>query len=782
MTRYALILLTATALVCACLTLPTAARAADAASVDAALKDVAAYEFGKSRETLSVISDAVRDSQSAPEARKELVRKLLGILKGEATLDGKQFVCRQLSIAGGEECVPVLAGMLKAKETSDMARYALERIPGKAADKVLLEALDGASGVVKVGIVNSLGARQCAAAAGALGKLAKDTDKMVAEAAIAALGHIGDAEAVKALEQAKDANKELHNAWADAYLLCADKLAAKEPQKAVKMYEQLAGPSEPDNVKVAAFRGRVLAMGPAAVPAVAEALAGDNAGLRNVAVQLVRTLCAGDAGATQAFVAGLPKLQPAAQALLIVALADRGDKAALPPIAEASKSADEGVRIAAIAAMGKLGGAECAMPLATVAAAAKGAEHDAARASLAALRGQNVDETMIGEMKKAEPAVKAELARALTARNAVSAVPALIEATRDANEQVRAEAYIALGVLAGEKDLPAMVDNLVTEAAENPRKEAVNAVVAAAKRIPDENKRAATVLAKLPGVKDVPAQCALYTVLGQVGDVNGLKPLVEAAKGGKGDVKDAAVRALSGWPMVAGIDDLLALATASKDDTHRVLLMRGLLRLLELPSDRTIDATLPYYEKALKIAKKSDEKKMVIGGLANVKSPSALGLVEPYLDAEEVKKEAALAASKIKASGYKVTASANEGDAREAVDGKMDSRWSSDAPQKPDMSFTIDMGAQYEVSKITLDTTPSANDFPRGYKVFLTNDQKDWGAPVAEGKGSGPVTEIALTPKTAQYIKIVQTGSDEKAPWSIHELKIESKRVAKGKK
>ena len=786
MKRHALVLMAVAALVCAGLSHPTASWAADAASLDVALKDVAAYEFGKSRESLTVVSDAVRDSQGNAEARKKLVGELLAILKGKATLDGKQFACRQLSLIGNDECVSVLSGMLTAKETSDMARYALERIPGKAADKALMDALGRASGLVKVGIINSLGARQCAAAVGDLGKVAKDSDKMVAEAAIAALGRIADPAAAKALDATKGANKELHNAWADAYLLCADKLAQKDPEKAVKMYEPLAGTGEPDNIRVAAFRGRALAMGAAAAPAVVEALESDNAKLQGVAAQLVRTLGvkegAADKAATFAFAVVLPKLKPAAQALLITALADRNDKTALPAIVEQSKNADEGVVLAVIAAMGKLGGAECVEPLAAVAAAGKGPSQEAARSSLAMLRGKDVDETIVAEMKKAEPAIKAELAKSLAARNAVKAVPALIETAKGDNEVVRTQAYAALGVLAGENDLPVMVSLLVAEPADGARKEAVSAIVATAKRIPDENKRAAALLAKLPSVKETPALCAIYTALGQIGDVNGLKLVAEAAKKGKKEVKDAAIRALAGWPTPAAIDDLVGLAGRAKDETYRVIMLRGILRLLELPSDRAIDATLPYYEKALKIAKTTDEKKMVLGGLANVESLSAMALVEPYLGVEDLKKEAGLAADKIRTSSYKVTASDNPGDAKRAIDGNMDSRWTSGVDQKPDMSFTIDQGVEYEVSKITLDTTPDAQDYPRGYKVFVTNNESNWGNPVAEGTGSGPVTEISLTPKVCRYIKIVQTGTAKDKSWTIHELKVQAKSVAKVKK
>jgi HEAT repeat protein len=402
------------------------------------------------------------------------------------------------------------------------------------------------------------------------------------------------------------------------------------------------------------------------------------------------------------------------------------------------------------------------------------------------LRGKDIDGAMVDCMKKAEPAVRAELARSLGARNAASAVPALIETAKDADEAVRVESFKALGLVATEKDLPKLVDLLVQVTGDKARPEAEKAVVTVSKTIVGEDKRAAAVLAVYPKVKAVPAKCSLLTVLGQVGDPNGLKPVFEAAKKGKAEVKDAGIRSLAGWPNPLAVDPLLEIAQASKDETQRALALRGLLRLLEMKSDRTLPQTMAYYEKSMAVAKSVDEKKMVLGGLATVKSAEALKLVEPCLANPDLQKEAALAAEKIKTSLYKPSASNNSGDAGKALDGKLDSRWNSGENQKNGQWFMVDLGAEYEVSKIVLDCTPSGEDYPRGYQVLVSTDANNLGSPVAEGKGTTAVTEIAFPAKVGRYVKIVQTGTAEKSFWSIHEMKIESKSVAqpveKGKK
>jgi hypothetical protein len=52
----------------------------------------------------------------------------------------------------------------------------------------------------------------------------------------------------------------------------------------------------------------------------------------------------------------------------------------------------------------------------------------------------------------------------------------------------------------------------------------------------------------------------------------------------------------------------------------------------------------------------------------------------------------------------------------------------------------------------------------------LSGDGQTWGAPVATGKGTGPLTEIRFPAAPAKFIRITQTGSVDGLFWSIHEL------------
>jgi len=46
-------------------------------------------------------------------------------------VDVKNYICKELSIFGTEQALPILKDLQKNEETAEMARYAIERITGQ---------------------------------------------------------------------------------------------------------------------------------------------------------------------------------------------------------------------------------------------------------------------------------------------------------------------------------------------------------------------------------------------------------------------------------------------------------------------------------------------------------------------------------------------------------------------------------------------------------------------------------------------------------------------------
>jgi hypothetical protein len=125
-----------------------------------------------------------------------------------------------------------------------------------------------------------------------------------------------------------------------------------------------------------------------------------------------------------------------------------------------------------------------------------------------------------------------------------------------------------------------------------------------------------------------------------------------ALDSGNAEIRDAAIRALSDWPNAKPAEDLLKVAKTSDNKVHRILALRGFVRLLGLPSERSTAETMQMYKQAMDLTPNTSEKRRVLSGLANVKSPAALEAAASYLDDGSLQQEAEVAVIKIAESIY----------------------------------------------------------------------------------------------------------------------------------
>jgi HEAT repeat protein len=109
-------------------------------------------------------------------------------------------------------------------------------------------------GELLVGVIDSIGWRRDANAAGELTKLLNDKDPEVAGAAAAALGRVGGPHAAVALEKKLRKSKgPTLEAVADACLVCAEGLAAQgHREEAQSLYAALQRPEVPKPARIAA--------------------------------------------------------------------------------------------------------------------------------------------------------------------------------------------------------------------------------------------------------------------------------------------------------------------------------------------------------------------------------------------------------------------------------------------------------------------------------------------------------------------------------------------------
>jgi HEAT repeat protein len=618
-------------------------------SLDEALQQIRTYEFGQDREMLSVVQDMCTKSFGDTGKRKEIEQGLIGLLESDATYDCKDFVCRQLYVIGTDASVPALATMLTDEHYSDMARYALESIEGKKADKAFLDALDTSDDRVQEGIINSIGMRAQAGAVPDLESLLSDSDPAVATAAATALGRIGGGKAADALAKSRaNAADEIIPAITNGYLMCASNfLNDGNTGKAKAIYTELNSDAEARETRVAAIEGLVAVDGADALPMLLDLLKRSDAALQAIAAGALRNL-EGDK-VTSEMASVLPSLDAHGQLVALYALRARADGAALPAVTTAVSSEDPDVKIAALETLTTVGNASSVPSLTALAVSDDPEVARVARATLASVRGDDVDDAIIAAMQSAQGPVKSELINALSARGAQSAVPMLLQTATDQDEALRNASFDALGALAQENDLAPVLGLLVQANGSPSQSAAENTVVAMAGRIDPAGKVAQEISGTLANSAGKPeVQASLVRVLGRIADASSLAQLRDlAANANDEPVKDAAVRALADWPTADVLDDLRQIAATSSNNTHKTLALRGVLRLLRQGGDRPIEDTLALYQEASTLAVSADDKRLVLAGLAEMRDERALALVEPYLADEEVKAEAAQASEKI---------------------------------------------------------------------------------------------------------------------------------------
>lgn len=622
----------------------------DAAALAKAFRQLRTYEWGTSREAFNVIDEAITASLDDPGARRGLEARLVALLKSDAGYAGKQRACRKLSRIGSAGAVPALAALLADEKLSHMARYALERMPCPEATDALRGALPRVKSRLKAGVIVSLGARGDRRAVSRIAELVKSRDVNLARAAISALGRIGGAAAARVLSGAR-VPAELEARRADACLMCAEGLLAEDkPREALPIYEKMSAPDSPKHVRIAAFPGLIACRKDRAVETLTEALTGKDAALRSAGIRCLRSV-----GGAEfiGFVAGkLREFPPAVRVQVIGALADRGDSAAAAGVTRAAESAvvssDEAVAVAAIRALGSLGDASSVEVL-VKAAAAGGDVGKAATDSLRRLKGPGVDEAMIAAARHGDPRVRVEMIRGLASRGSTRAVPGLFLTAEAPDESVRVESLKALAVLAERDALPKLLDLLTRQRGSRgrpERKAAEDAVVAVIKGAAPDEAGAQPVLAALRKVSG-PARCSLLRVLGRIGGEEVLRAIRAALTDRDAEVKDAAVRVLAGWPEPGPAGELLSIARSSSNVTHRVLALRGAVRLLGLPGGLPARDRAGMYEKAMAAAGRDEDRKMVLAGLGNVTHIAALRIAERHLDDRDLADEAAAAATRI---------------------------------------------------------------------------------------------------------------------------------------
>ncbi len=573
--------------------------------------------------------------------------KWAAVLKSEAPQKEKADAFRELAVIGTSSALDAISASLADPKLSHMARYSLETMPGKAADKALLATLErkDLSPEVRAGIMGSLGTRQVPSAVEPLKAALVDDNPMVVCAASRALGSIGTANAAKVL-MAAWANTPAPKCYgfAEGLLRAAEQLSAKgERAEAQAIYDRLRDSQAPLQVRVAGLRGSILSRDEEGLPLLAKALNNENFALFDAAVRVSMEM-PGTAVANVLIQNCATQKCPDRKLVLLQELGRRGDAAAVELLQRVANSSAQpkAVRLEALRSLPRIGTPETAEPLLSAIDDKDREIAQTAMDGLAGLPGKEMDAAVNKMLASSEASQKQSGIELAGRRRMAAAVPVLLKIAEDSDAKTRTAAYKKLGELATPTELPALLQLLNQGQDVDAAEQAVSTL---AGRLRDPEAATDKPIAMLEGAK--PAQkCALLRVLGVMSGEKALKSTLAAVNDSNTEVHDAALRVVCEWKNAEPAAEVLKLAQSAKNATEKRLCLRSYLGWAG-NSEQGAEKQLAMCKEAAPLVDSTEDKKLLLGVLGGIHSVEAIAAIEPHLDNTAVAEDAVTAVATI---------------------------------------------------------------------------------------------------------------------------------------
>ncbi len=575
-------------------------------------------------------------AQTASRSESELI----AVLQANAAKADQAMACKHLAICGTEKAVPDLANLLKDPELASWARIALEAIPGEAADSALRESLGSLRGNLLVGAINSIAFRRDEKAVEALANHLANADADVMASAAVALGRIGNSTAADLLVQRlADSNPNVRAAVAEGCIYCAERcLSVGKLPRALDLYDHVRKSEVPDQRIIEATRGAILARGADGMVLLVEQLNSAEKKFFLLGLQTLREIPASSADA--ALFADLKKHSPERAALVLQALVERPGPIDLNSLQRLASEQQGLLQIAAVKALGKVGNASCVEQLIDSAISTNAELSLAAKASLAALSGDDVNPEIVRRLKAADRKTLPVLLELVGLRQ-MQALDELAKALTDSDAALRSAAMTSLGSTVRPDCLVILIDQVVKPKYPEDRPVALIALKAAAIRMPDREQCAAELAAafrKLTG----PNAISMLEIIGSVGGTKALETVGEAAKVKDPPLQNVATRLLGEWMTGDAAPVLLDLSNQLTDAKFQVRAVRGYLRICRQFTMSEAER-VAMCRQAWEICRQPAEKKLWLEILKRYPSPEMLRLAADARKVAEIKNDATAA-------------------------------------------------------------------------------------------------------------------------------------------
>ncbi|MFD3000700.1 family 16 glycoside hydrolase [Pontibacter toksunensis] len=563
--------------------------------------------------------------------------------------ENKAFLIRQLQVVGKDDAVACLQPYLGNERLCAPAAGAFTNINTPKGNSVLLQALQTAQGDCRLSLVEALGNNRSTAAVATLAPFVTSQDAKLRKLTLFALANIADPASEAVLAKAAEEDRLTYdndNAVA-AYLLYARRLAeGGHQQQAEKIAQSLlqgAGQQRQTHTRTAALKLLAGIQGEKSMPLLVSAAGDIDPEYRAAALRFASPYVT--PATTAMLVKEQKKASASVRADILTMLGDNRAEAALPTINRALRNKNDEIRLAAVAAAGKIGQEEALPQLLRV--MRKGNEQDAVavKNALLTMKGEGMTNKVADALPKMPAVAQAELLTVLGARAAHNRINNVFSYTENKNPAVRLAALSALGQMARKEDLPRLYTLLNNTSQPEELKAAQQAVIAAVREYESQQQQAELVLQQM---EKVPSEkkSAYYDVLAGIGGEQALGAVAEGFRAGDAATKQAAITALSSWSDVSAAKELYSISSDPANAAYLDPALKGYIRTVSL-SKYPADQKLLLLRNGMDLAKTTEQKKLILQQVERNRTFPALVFAAKYLDDPELQQEAAIAVMNI---------------------------------------------------------------------------------------------------------------------------------------
>ena len=549
----------------------------------------------------------------------------------EGNFAGKRWLLNRMLQTGSEEATEYMAGLLHEPNAAHLALMALQEVPGKTTGEFIKKQFTGATPVIQVGILQTLGEWRDAESVNFISKQTKNENPDVTNAAFLALGKIGTEESAAVLTKAvpivRDENK---TALMEALLVNAGYLAAEnQPEKAFELYAELAEMNPPVAFAVAAVKGQMKTTPGNQAELLKENLKTASEKLKPELINLVAMMPASFSGGDELL--QVPGLTEAEKLQLVLQLGRRGDKSIRDEALRFAEHENKEYHVPALRALAGVARTAEVPFLIKLAATGRGEEQVLARRILYTLPGNDVDEYLVNQLSGADEELAIEYLNAIGERNSADAAEALLQTVKNGSPAVRIEATKTLAKVAGAEETDEILQLLLAAESSRERKELERTLFLVATKNGSENAATEIIVEALKNAGDNENITSLLSVLGTIGNPEDVNVLKEYLSVEDTELQLAAIRALSEWPNAAPLEELKEVMNTAADERLKAMAVKGFTQLVLKESGFSEEKKVLELEYVLEQAANDREKQLVISALGKVPAIQSLQVLEEEL-------------------------------------------------------------------------------------------------------------------------------------------------------